>query len=83
MGLRIWIEERAGAGAEARGLGGHEMQTIQRTELDGPDTPDDARPGKESKRMVDVEKLAQMSLEALLYYVLVGEGRTGNEPVEG
>ena len=33
--------------------------------------------------MVDVEKLAQMSLEALLYYVLVGEGRSRNEPVEG
>jgi hypothetical protein len=59
------------------------METMQRAELDGPDAPDDARPEKESKRMVDLEKLAQMSLEALLYYVLVGEGRTGSGPVEG
>ena len=56
------------------------METTMRTELD---VPDNARPEKESKRIVDLEKLAQMSLESLLYYVLVGEGRTKDAPVEG
>ena len=80
MGLRIWFGAPGRAGTEARGLEGHEMETMQRVKLDG---PDDARPERESKRMVDLEKLAAMSLESLLYYVLVGEGRNGNEAVEG
>lgn len=33
--------------------------------------------------MMDYEELARMPLESLLYYVLVGEGRKKNEPVEG
>jgi hypothetical protein len=56
------------------------MEAMEMTE---PGVVEDARPEKESKRMVDLEKLAQMSLESLLYYVLVGEGRTRNESVEG
>ena len=56
------------------------METMQRME---PDAPADARPEKESKGMVNLEKLAQMSLESLLYYVLAGEGRTKEAPVEG
>lgn len=48
-----------------------------------PGALDDARPEGESKKMVDLEKLAGMSLESLLYYVLVGEGRTWIEPVKG
>ena len=56
------------------------METTKRME---PDVPDAARPEKESKRVVDLEKVAQMSLESLLYYVLVGEGRTKEAPVEG
>lgn len=56
------------------------METMQRSE---PGAPVDVRPEKESKGMVDMEKLAQMSLESLLYYVLVGDGRKRSEPVEG
>ena len=48
-----------------------------------PGAPDDAGSEKESKRMVDLETLAEMSLESLLYYVLVGDGRARKEPVEG
>ena len=33
--------------------------------------------------MMDCEELAQMPLESLLYYVLVGEGRKRSEPAEG
>jgi hypothetical protein len=36
----------------------------------------------EETRMRDCERLAQMPLESLLYYVLVGEGRR-EEAVEG
>ena len=34
-----------------------------------------AQPEKEQQRMMDYETLAQMPLESLLYYVLVGAGR--------
>jgi hypothetical protein len=39
------------------------------------------RAGKrsEEKRRMTVEELAAMSLESLLYYVLVGEGRIAKE----
>jgi hypothetical protein len=40
-------------------------------------------PGREQRKMKDVEELARMPLESLLYYVLVGEGRKGSEPVGG
>jgi hypothetical protein len=40
-------------------------------------------PGKEQKGMMDYETLAQMPLESLLYYVLVGEGRKRNEADAG
>ena len=56
------------------------METMQSME---PGVQEDARPEKESKRMVDLETLAQMSLESLLYYVLVGERRTEAAAVEG
>jgi hypothetical protein len=56
------------------------METTLMTE---PGVPEDVRPEKESQRTVDLEELAQMSLESLLYYVLVGEGRVKNAPVEG
>ena len=56
------------------------METMQMVE---PGLQEVGRPEKEPKRMMDLEKVAQMSLESLLYYVLVGDGRTGNEPVEG
>ena len=36
-------------------------------------------PEEEQKGMMDYEKLAEMPLESLLYYVLVGEGRKKNE----
>jgi hypothetical protein len=32
---------------------------------------------------MDFEKLAEMPLESLLYYVLVGDGRKRREPAEG
>jgi len=34
---------------------------------------------KEGRRMMNLEELAGMSLESLLYYVLAGEGRTMKE----
>jgi hypothetical protein len=55
------------------------METMPRTELD---RPGDVRPQGESK-MMDLEKVTGMSLESLLYYVLVGEGRVGKEPIGG
>jgi len=42
-----------------------------------------AQPEREHPRMMDLEALAQMPLESLLYYVLVGEGRKKSEPVGG
>jgi hypothetical protein len=48
------------------------METMEMTE---PGLVENARRGEESKEMVDLEKVAGMSLESLLYYVLVGEGR--------
>jgi hypothetical protein len=56
------------------------METMEMTE---PGLVENARRGEESKEMVDLEKLAGMSLESLLYYVLVGEGRAGKEPIGG
>jgi hypothetical protein len=41
------------------------------------------RPEEEQKGMKSREELAQMSLESLLYYVLVGEGRKRTEAAEG
>jgi hypothetical protein len=32
---------------------------------------------------MDFEKLAEMPLESLLYYVLVGDGRKRSKPAEG
>ena len=78
--MRVWFGERAGAGAEACDLEDCEVETMQRAELDGAVEPEDAR---ESGKSMDLEKLAEMSLESLLYYVLVGEGRRSIEPVEG
>jgi hypothetical protein len=52
------------------------MQSMERGVLE------EARPEKESRRMVDLETLAKMSLESLLYYVLVGEGRTKAAAIE-
>jgi hypothetical protein len=40
-------------------------------------------PEEEQKGMMDYEKLAEMPLESLLYYVLVGEGRKKNEAAAG
>jgi hypothetical protein len=34
---------------------------------------------RETKREIDLEALARMSLQALLYYVLFGEGRVRRE----
>lgn len=45
-----------------------------------PGSPD-ARPVEEQR--MDCEKLAEMPLESLLYYILVGEGRKRSEPAEG
>ena len=56
------------------------MVTMLMTE---PGVSEDVRPEKESRKMVDLKELAEMSLESLLYYVLVGNGRIRNAPVEG
>ncbi|HEY4379691.1 MAG TPA: hypothetical protein VGN01_05055 [Acidobacteriaceae bacterium] len=53
------------------------MDTVQEIE---PEVADAMRSEKESKRMFDLEKVADMSLESLLYYVLAGEGRKENTP---
>jgi hypothetical protein len=39
--------------------------------------PDDVRREKEGRGMANLDALAEMSLESLLYYVLVGDGRAG------
>jgi hypothetical protein len=56
------------------------METMLMTE---PGVSEDVQPEKESTKMVDLKQLAEMPLESLLYYVLVGDGRTTNAPVEG
>ena len=48
-----------------------------------PGVSEDVQPEKESTKMVDLKELEEMSLESLLYYVLVGGGRPRNVPVEG
>lgn len=57
------------------------MKTVElpNAESDGPVVG----PAKERRGTMDYDALAQMPLESLLYYVLVGEGRKRNEPAEG
>jgi hypothetical protein len=43
-----------------------------------PEAPE-VGPAKEQEPMMDFEALEKMSLESLLYYVLVGEGRKKKE----
>ena len=45
-------------------------------------TARDAQP-EEEQRMLDYEKLAEMPLESLLYYILVGERRKRRAAAEG
>jgi hypothetical protein len=77
MGLRVWSEERITAGAET-GLEKGEMVTAAKSEITAPD----AQPVEE-QRMMESERLAEMPLESLLYYIPVGEGRKRSEPAAG
>ena len=78
MGLRVWSGERAGAGSKGSlGKGETVTQGIQEPVAPG------AQPVEEPRRMMDYERLAEMPLESLLYYILVGEGRRRSEPTEG
>ena len=51
------------------------MQTTQRPEASAPGVRPAARAEGEPASMAHFQMLQQMSLEELLYYVLVGDGR--------
>jgi hypothetical protein len=51
------------------------METTQMPDEPAPGEDFAARVEAEPRRMVEVEMLTRMSLEELLYYVLVGDGR--------
>lgn len=50
------------------------METTQRADESAPGENFAARVEGEPRRMAEVEMLTRMSLEQLLYYVLVGDG---------